>query len=229
MKLHSIRGGTIEDLENKKCNIGVGISLGNKWFNVENIVALVEWCLEYTRDNVVIYVADSIHNLNIQARSGWNAEKSLAKALEMGESIMREVKSEIDKTFTDIKKDRIEYVHWNEIIDEEYKTKLEFLYKYYESNPDFKNAITGMVKNHINGEARSFSDESIELMSKYILEELPECISRVKTGAVKCDAYAYPADGFLPEFIEKIQKGEIFSEVKDVILDTEPKVFLEVR
>lgn len=46
---------------------------------------------------------------------------------------------------------------------------------------------------------------------------------------VVCDAFTYPFDGELPELTEKIQNGEIFPEIKENIMDTEPKVFLEVR
>ena len=187
MKLHSIRGGTLEDLENKKYNIGVGISLGNKWFNVENIISLVDWCLEYTKDRVVIYVTDSIHALNIQARKGLSPEKSMEKALEMGNSILNKVKNAIDQTLSEENKEKIEYVHWEELRDEEYKKKLKFLYNYFETNTEFRDALIGIVKDHVSGEVRNFSDKSIKLMASYILEELPECVSRVSIGTIKCD------------------------------------------
>jgi len=46
MKLYKIRGGTEEELYKRNYNIGVGISLGNKWFSAENILGLVEWSLK---------------------------------------------------------------------------------------------------------------------------------------------------------------------------------------
>lgn len=66
-------------------------------------------------------------------------------------------------------------------------------------------------------------------MAFYILEELPEVISRVKIGGVVCDAYAYPFDGDLPEFVEQLQQKKIFPKIAGKLLDTQSKVFLEVR
>ena len=57
MRLYKVRGGTEEDLNNRHYNIGVGISLGNKWFTPGNIVSLVEWSIRHTKDYVVIYIA----------------------------------------------------------------------------------------------------------------------------------------------------------------------------
>ena len=48
-------------------------------------------------------------------------------------------------------------------------------------------------------------------------------------NGVECDAFVYPFDGELAMFAEKIQRGELFPEIKKVIMDTKPKVFLEVR
>ena len=48
-------------------------------------------------------------------------------------------------------------------------------------------------------------------------------------NGVECDAYVYPFDGELVVLTEKIQRGELFPEIKKAIMDTNPKVFLEVR
>jgi hypothetical protein len=48
MKLYSIRGGTVKELNEKQYQIGVGVSLGNKWFSIENTAELVKWSLQNT-------------------------------------------------------------------------------------------------------------------------------------------------------------------------------------
>ena len=68
MELKKIRSGNKDLLINKEYNIGVGISLGNKWFTPENIFGLIEFSLEYTKRRVVVYVADTIHAVNIEIR-----------------------------------------------------------------------------------------------------------------------------------------------------------------
>ena len=229
MNLFSIRSGTKEELESKKYNIGVGISLGNKWFTTENILGLVQWSLKYTREKIVIYVADSIHALNIEARNDRSSEKAREMALQQGQKILDEVKARINETF--IPKDiaKISYAHWDELVDDQYKENVSYLYKLFETDEDFKNAILNLVQSHTSKESRSFSNEALEKMAHYILEELPEVLCRVKIAGTVYDAYAYPFDGELCAFVEQLQNGEIFPEIKTIILKTKPKVFLEVR
>lgn len=42
MKLYTVRGGNKKAVYDKAYTIGVGISLGNKWFSPQNILELIE-------------------------------------------------------------------------------------------------------------------------------------------------------------------------------------------
>lgn len=229
MELYKIRGGNKEDLENKQYTIGIGISLGNKWFTDENITRLIEWSYNYSKDKIIVYVADSIHAINLEVRNGISYEKSLEKANRMGDKILDDVKNEVERRLPKEIIERIVYVKWEEITDGTYKQKVEFLKSLYTSNQDFKDNILSLVRDFTSKEERIFSDNEIYRLGEYIIEELPEVINRVPMKGIICDAYTYPFDGKLCELTEKIQNGEIFPEIKKNIMDTEPKVFLEVR
>lgn len=229
MQLFTIRSGSNEELEQKKYNIGVGISLGNKWFTPEHILELVQWSLRYTKEYVVVYVADSIHALNIEARTGKNPSAAKRSALKLGNEILNAVKDNIDTTLNAEDQNKIVYAHWEELLDEHYQKKVAYLYSFFEDNETFKECILSLVKEHTSQEERIFSEEALRKMAQYILEEIPECLARVQIGGILVDAYTYPFDGALTLFIEKLQKGELFPEIKKEILDTEPKVLLVVR
>ncbi len=231
MQIYKIRGGTIEDLEAKKYNIGVGISLGNKWFTVENIIELIRWSLLYTREDVIVYVADSIHAINIEVRKRFKYEKALAIADQMGTDLLDQVKQEVEKTFSLEEISKIKYVKWNVIENDAYKAKVKYLYNLYETSNDFKSQLQSIVRIGISKETspRTFSESEIQRLAMYIIEELPEQTTRVTMGEFACDAFAYPYDGEIPKLVEEIQKGKKFPEVKENIIDTEPKVFMEVR
>lgn len=229
MKLGNIRGGTIEELESGQYTIGVGISLGNKWFTVNNIIGLIEWCFKYSKDKVIVYVADSIHAINLEVRNKISYKKALEKSNKMGDLILKDVKREAEKKFSKNENEKIVYVKWDEIIDDKYKQKLKFVRDFYKNNQDFRNFIVSFVKDFTSKEDRTFSEDEIYRLGEYIIEELPEIINRVYMKGIICQAYTYPFDGKLVEFVEKVQKGQIFQEIKENIMDTEPKVFLEVR
>jgi len=231
MNLHKIRGGTIEDLEAKKYNIGVGISLGNKWFTVSNILELIKWSLTHTHENVIVYVADSIHAINLEVRKRIKYEKALEIADRMGTDLLEQVRQEVEKTFSPEEISKIRYVKWNVIENDAYKAKVKYLYNFYENNEDFRDHLQSIVKNAISKETspRVFLEQEILRLINYIIEELPEQTTRVPMGEFACDAFAYPYDGEIVKLAEEIQNGEKFPEMKENIIDTEPKVFLEVR
>ncbi|MDB5260283.1 MAG: hypothetical protein JWN37_514 [Candidatus Nomurabacteria bacterium] len=229
MELRKIRGGNLEELQQKQYTIGIGVSLGNKWFTVENIVALTRWSLEHTKDVVVVYVADYIHAINLEVRNGITHAKALELSNKMGNVIIEKVKNEIDKSFSLEEKEKIIYASWKDLMDDRYKEDVKFLYNYYESNPLFKDTLKGIIKGFTKNENRTFDDQQINRMAHYVIEEMPEMLKRVKIKNVLYDANAYPYDGELTIFFENIQLGKIFPEIKDRIITTKPKVFLEVR
>ena len=112
MHLHTIRGGSVEDLKDHKYNIGVGISLGNKWFTPENILGLVEWALKYTSQNVVVYVADTIHALNIEVRKRRSVEYSIKEAKKQGEEIMSQTKNLLKGRLPEKEYSKVILVFW---------------------------------------------------------------------------------------------------------------------
>lgn len=229
MELHKIRGGSKEALENKEYNICVGISLGNKWFTPENIVSLIEWSLQYTKECVVVCPADDIHAINLEVRSRISTSKALQLAKKMSSELMSEVKTAVDRSLSQDEKDKIVYATWSDVVNEKYKEKVDYLYDAFRKNPEFRTAIQALVKGHISKDTRKFSEDDINRLSAYLLEELPEVTGKVTAKGYGYDAYAYPYDGPLMEFIEQIQTGKLFPEIREVIVDTEPKVFLEVR
>ena len=229
MNLYKIRGGTEEELYTRQYQIGVGISLGNKWFSVENITSLVIWSLKYSKDLVIVYVADSIHAINLEVRKRLTRDKAAALADEMGTKVLREVEDALLGTLSSLDFNRIRFAKWNEITDQDYLEKLSFLEEKYISDSNFIIDIENIVKNFTKDEVRKFDAEQIHRLGDYLIQELPECLYRVKIAGNECDAFVYPYDGELPEFIENLQKGLIYPEIREKVMDTKPKVFITVR
>lgn len=229
MQLYKIRGGTIEELEGKKYNIGVGISLGNKWFTSENTVEMIRWALAHSKECVVVYVADSIHSINLEIRNRMTKERAKEAADKMGTEFLEKIKTEVEKLFPIDSKERIIYAKWKDLADDRYLKKVSFLYEKYETDPVFRNTVEGFVRGFVSKEQRQFTEVEIHYMGSYLIEEIPELINRVPIKKVICDAFCYPFDGVVSAFAEDLEFGRTFPEIKDNIMDTEPKVFLEVR
>lgn len=223
MKLYSMRGGVIEELERKEYTIGVGISLGNKWFTPENIVGSIQWALEHTKDVVVVYVADTIHAINLEVRSRISHKKALKEVIRARTELYAKVQ-ELGRF-----DERVVFATWDDLASDSFKEKVKTVYNFYDTNSDFRNYIYSLVKSYTSKEVRNFSDKDIHHFGKYLVEEIPEIINRVPIKGIVVDAYTYPYDNDTSKLAELIQKGQIFSQLRDVIFDTKPKVFLEVR
>ncbi len=223
MNLHSMRGGTAEELESKQYRIGVGISLGNKWFTPENIVESIRWALKNTKDVVVVYVADTIHAINLEIRSRISYEKALKEVIKSRTELYAKVQ---DLGMFD---EKVIFATWDDLVDDKFKEKVKITYEFYDSNSAFREHIHALVRNYTSKEVRSFSDADIHHFGKYLIEEIPEIVNRVSVKGFVVDAYTYPYDNDTSKLAEQIQMGEIFPELKAKIMDTEPKVFLEVR
>jgi tRNA-dependent cyclodipeptide synthase len=229
VKLQQIRSGCKEELENKNYNLGIGISLGSTWHTVSNIIQLIKWSLVYTRENVVVYVADSIHAINLEVITGLNQEQARIAANKMGDELVASIQHEVKKQFSNEEIQHIHFAKWNSIETCSYKEKTAYLYSLYETDELFKKFIHASAKHIVLKDARSFSEDEIHRLGCYIIEEMCEIITRVKIGGVVCDALVCPYDSELARLVGKIQQGTVFPEIKSRMIDTLPKVMLVVR
>ena len=131
MELGITRGGSKQDLLDKKYRIAVGISLGNKWFTPANIVEATKWSLAHTKDLVIVYVADTIHAINLEVRNRISSEKALRIAKEKGEALLQEVKAELKEVESNDDFNRIHFTTWDGLLTESYREKVSFLYTLY--------------------------------------------------------------------------------------------------
>lgn len=229
VKLLQIRSGCKEELENKKYNLGIGISLGSKWHTVSNIIQLIKWSLFYTRENVVVYVADSLHAINLEVLERFSKKQALSAADKMGDELLTSVQQEVKKQFSKENVHRIHFAKWDSIETCSYKEKTAFLYSLYETDEPFKKIINASAEHIVLKEARSYSEDEIHRLGCYLIEEMCEIINRVKIGGIVCDALVCPYDSELSRLVGKIQQGTVFPEIKSGIMDTLPKVMLVVR
>lgn len=229
MKLFKVRGGNADEVYNRRYNIGIGISLGNKWFSLENIMLLVEWSLKYTKEYVVVYVADSIHAINIEVRQHKSKEASQVIADHLGQEILLEVETIAKQKIMSTQQKMIYYAQWDTLRTTEFQSKVSYMYHKYETDSYFHKRIEDLIVTFTENELKHFTPLEIEKLGTYLLEELPELLNRVPINGRVVDAYAYPFDSELLEIVESIQQGNLFPEIKKDIMDTEPKVFLEVR
>lgn len=229
MEIHTVRGGTKEEFCNGEYNLAVPISLGNRWFTEQSVLELVQFSLPYAKEFLVVYVADTIHAVNIEVRNRRSRNGALRKAKRMGREFLLSVQQTLSANLHVTEKDKVFYKNWDDLLTDDYLKKQKFLYDKYKKDSDFRREIKRLVKNTTSMEEKGFSEEEIEKLGNYIIEELPELLMRVPIDGLQFDANVYPFDNDLLVLVEDIQKGRKFPEIAKEMIDSKNKVFVEVR
>jgi len=198
------------DLQSKKFNIFIGISLGNKYFSEENIKDYLLWALENTKEKVAILIPDKIHSINYEIKSGYSKDRAEKLAFREGEKI-REMVENILAKLSSKKRALVDILKWENIQTSEHKFMVETLQKEFETNEEFKNLIIEIVKENVQSEKMNNSD--YEKLAIYPLEELPMLISGIEYNGLRYDLLPYPGISKIDHLTIDLQEGKSFPEI----------------
>ena len=202
-----------EEIESKKYNIFIGISLGNKWFSKENLQEYLKWALKYSKGEILFLIADKIHAINYGVRSSYESKnRNIKRALKEGSKI-KQMLGELIFELPKEEQSKIKILRWEEYKknDEFYKKYVSIVYDEFEKNKKFKERILSLIKSMIKD--KKFSNEEYLELSKYLIEEFILSYSGVKMNSEYFGMYIYPQESILHEFLEKVQQGIIFPEI----------------
>jgi tRNA-dependent cyclodipeptide synthase len=208
-------GGSAEDLLSKQYNISVGCSLSNKWFTPENVRELTAWAIQHTKERVCIYVADSIHAINIEARGHKTRAAAQRQAKEMGRQFLQDARAAVAQ-LPDV--GRVDFSDWSQLETPNYRSDVQFLYDRFDQDDRFRETLVGIVEGFVAKESRQFRDDTKRLMATYILEELPVCLNPSTFFGHEYGAWIYPQDSELSKLMFAIQDGTVFPEIAQRIV-----------
>ena len=229
--INKVIGGTVTELEERKCNIFVPVSLGNKWFTTEHIREYVNWSLGYSRENVAVVIVDKLYAINLEVKDHFKPPKAMRKAQRMGAKFERAVVEIVHQLPINLQR-RIIVLRWEDVEkDSEYQRMKALLLAEFENNPEFKKAILGIVKQFVkNIKARTFKTGELEKLAQFVLLELPAFLQGIRHNNAWYALHPYPVHTPINELVESIKKGGLFQELyqkigkpKSVIVQLEVK------
>ena len=205
-------GTTREEVELKKFNIFIGISLGNKLLTKELAKAYVEWAVERTKDNVAVLIADEIDAVNWVIFNNLDeasaTEKVSNKAQGLNDMFSRALKiiaREKDSTI----ENRVKVIRWKDIKTERFNKLLTILESEFETNLDFRNRVLSFVKKYCELRKKSVAESDQVKLSGYILAELPTLLEGIEFNGILYNMIFYPTyiDSGMSQFVLDIQNG----------------------
>jgi tRNA-dependent cyclodipeptide synthase len=224
MRINTYFNVTKEEIKQKKFNVVIGISIGNKYFTKNNVCEYILWAIKNTKEKVAIIIPDKIHALNYEIRSGYKKERAQRKAIREGEKIEKmvdEILSEIPKEYHAVCK----ILKWEDIETDEHKRMVSVLYDAFANNPKFKHEILEIVKEYI--ESSKLTNSDYEKLASYILEELPMLIGGIEHGGVVYNLLIYPGLSKIDHLKIGLQEGSLYPEIsKKLNLKTEMRFIM---
>jgi len=205
-----------KEIQSKKFNIFVGVSVGVKPLNEEIAKEYLSWSLENTKDDVIILIADEIAKYNYIVFSNYNENKSFKRAYRDGAEHIKIFEDTISKYFPK-EKSRIKIITWKDILSKRYNKAKEILDKFYEENTNFQSKINYFLKKYTERREKELSEDRLKILSQYILSELPTLLVGIDFENKHYDLLLYPTyvHSGLSELSTNISKGIEFPELKD--------------
>src|SRR3989344_7221083 len=200
-------------VDDKKYNIVIGISLGNKYFSKENIREYIVWALEHTKKDVLVVVADAIQSVNYEAFNEYSPTRAIAVAKRKGEEIIKIIE-EVIYALSKKQRDLIRVITWKDVINPAwYQDNLKFIREEFETNPKFYDFIMSIIQENRPATFFKLSELQLKKAAEYVIGELPMLISGVDFGGKIYDLLPYPGLGKIDELAVGLQDGTLFPEL----------------
>lgn len=205
--------GSLENIESRKYNIFVPISLGNPYFNRENLRELVKWAIQFTKEKVIILVADDIQAINYEILAGLEKADAQKSAKKLGDNFVKMSQRVINSLSAD-EQEKITIARWTDIEHGKFVNLQHILKDEYLYNEEFQNEIHRVVRATL-GEKIPHRDEALQRLGDYVIEEMPLMFKGITVNKMHYDAFPYPGLNELDMLVSDIQSRRKFSEIAD--------------
>jgi tRNA-dependent cyclodipeptide synthase len=208
---------TEREIQSKKFNIFVGISLGNKYFSNENIKKYIIWALKNTKDDVLVIIADKNHAINYEVLNAYNPDRSLQVALRKGLEIEESVKK-IVRGLPKEKHHLIKICRWEDARKSSYyQDKIKIFLNEFQENSKFHDFIVKIVQENLGNKAEILDLEQLEKLALYVLDELPILLNGVEFEEKIYDLHPYPGLSCLDDLLMNLQNGKVFPKLTKIL------------
>ena len=211
MKITTCLNVDENDIRQKRFNIFIGISLGNKYFTREHIRNFLLWALENTKEKIAVLIPDKIHAINYEVKNDYSPERALAVARRKGDEV-EELVADIVKE-AKIPQSKIEIVRWEQIEDASYLKMLAIFRTAFKENQAFQRMVLNIVRETPHMQSFDFSDVQFEKLAQYVVEELPMLVSGVRVDGLEYDVLPYPGFANIDYFAIDLQEGKSFPDI----------------
>lgn len=208
-----IFGATKEEVELKKFNIFIGISLGNKLLTRELAENCLKWSLSHTKEKVAVLIADEIDEINWKVFNGLDKIKAREKVASKAQNFVDMfswVVNVLDSKNPDQNiREKVNILLWDDIKTVWLKKSIEVVTEEFRTDFLFRDRVLSFVNKYCSLRKKTVSDTDKNLLAGYILAELPTLIGGIEFKAIRYDMLLYPTyiESGLSQFALDIQNN----------------------
>jgi len=210
MIIKSYLNCTLEEINAKRFNIFIGISLGNRYFSKENIKRYILWALQNTKDDVLVLIADTNQAINYEVFNSYTPERALQVAIRKS----AEIQECIHKIIRGLPKDKqllVRICTWEDVRKSKYYvSKKRIILDEFKSNTVFHDFVITIVKEHLGSRVITFDLKKLEHLALYLLDELPLLLNGLDFEGKRYTLHPYPGFSSLEDLLRGLHEGVLF-------------------
>jgi len=217
---------TEEKITQKEHSIFVGVSLGNSFFDKENLENYIRWALQHTRDRIAVFIPDELEAINIHFKDRKSMGRSLSRAKKKGKHV-REFVEHIRETVPVEQGELIDILHWEDVGDsEKYRNNQGIIQEVFQEDKGkengFHSEVQGFVDRFLNNSGKQLSETRKEGLCQYFLEEFSVLVGGLehclKSRTHVYELLPYPILDDVQRLIIDIQNNERFPIFKEQLI-----------
>ena len=205
-----------ESILNKEHNLWIGYSYGNKWFTPENLSALINLGLEYTKESLLIWIPSRLYATNFKYIENLGRAESLRQAFEIGAERRKEIESIVEKLPKN-EQEKIIIADYDEVLTLKFIAQREILMREFSLQKSFYEIVMDIADEILESRGRTISKDRKENVSLYVLQELPLFLDGVKKvdSEILHTVILYPGFGKLDYLVKRILEDDEFKILKE--------------
>ncbi|MDD3916757.1 MAG: tRNA-dependent cyclodipeptide synthase, partial [Synergistaceae bacterium] len=177
MRIERFFNTSTPEIDGRKWNPYLGISIQNKAFTPEYIAEFLRWAAPRSAQRTAIVVVDVLQRINNQIFDRSSPMAALAKAFRKADEIHDRIRTALDSLPEEIQ-NGVEILDWCDIIEETWFIPNYRIFKQeFEENAPFRNFLTGLTRGNLGSIIGRLQEPDIEQLTRYILMELPELVT----------------------------------------------------
>jgi tRNA-dependent cyclodipeptide synthase len=219
MKISKYINCSKEEVDSKKFNIWIGISLRNKFFTKENIENYISWALEKTDKEILIVIADRIEAINIEVLDNYSKLRAFKVAYRKGDEKEKEIQEIIEK-LPEEKRKLINIARFRDIENTKYfGYRIEIMKEEFKKKGKFYDEMMNLTRDHWKNGPHTLTTERLEKLSEYFIYEIQLFLNGAKFGGLPEKGgktyllHVYPFFSKFDEFLIDCQEGKSFPEL----------------